>query len=155
MQICSCMYANCHASYVRKVLNNFGKYFSDNIFYQNLESKCKFTDHIKLVVVNEYSSVQTSLKLSSRQVCALHVVVTCHINAIQVQKKTKLYIIITSEWFSVNFSFLAYCKLSDLNIKQTTIRAKSVGPVRRIYQRFSQLPIFNVDPHYTDKDTTV
>ena len=36
--------------------------------------------------------------------------------------------------------------LSNLN---SIIRAKSVGPLRRIYQWFSLLPIFNVDPHRT------
>ena len=36
-----------------------------------------------------------------------------------------------------------------------TIRAESVGPLRRIYHRFSPLPIFNVDPHYTGMDATV
>ena len=35
---------------------------------------------------------------------------------------------------------------SDL---QFTIKAESVKPHRRIDQRFSLLPIFNVDPHYT------
>ena len=33
-----------------------------------------------------------------------------------------------------------------------TIRAESVGPLRRISQRFSPLPISNVDPHHTGTD---
>ena len=46
--------------------------------------------------------------------------------------------------------------LSRINLQvEATISAKSVGPLWRIYQRFSPLPIFNVDPHYTDTDATV
>ena len=37
---------------------------------------------------------------------------------------------------------------------QPTIRAERVGPLRRIYQRFTLLPIFNADPHYTGTNTT-
>ena len=46
--------------------------------------------------------------------------------------------------------------LSRINLQvEATISVKSVGPLRRIYQRFSPLHIFNVDPHYTDTDATV
>ena len=37
----------------------------------------------------------------------------------------------------------------------TTIRAKSVGPLRCNYQWFSPLPIFNVDSYRTGTDSTV
>ena len=33
---------------------------------------------------------------------------------------------------------------------EATIRAESDVPLRCIYQRFSSLPISNVDPYYTD-----
>ena len=36
-----------------------------------------------------------------------------------------------------------------------TIRAKSVGPLRRNYQWFSPLPIFNIDPYRTGTDSTI
>ena len=39
--------------------------------------------------------------------------------------------------------------------KNPTIRAKSVGPLRRNYQWFSPLPIFNVDPYRTGTDSTI
>ena len=42
---------------------------------------------------------------------------------------------------------------SFLFVWLSTIRAESVGPLRRIYQRFSPLPIFNVDPHYAGTAT--
>ena len=42
---------------------------------------------------------------------------------------------------------------SFLFVCLSTIRAESVGPLRRIYQRFSPLPIFNVDPHYAGTAT--
>ena len=38
---------------------------------------------------------------------------------------------------------------------EATIRAKSVGPLRRNYQWFSPLPIFNVDPYRTGTDSTI
>ena len=40
-------------------------------------------------------------------------------------------------------------------VQQTTIRAKSVGPLRHIYQRFSLLHFFNVEPHRTEADSTI
>ena len=38
---------------------------------------------------------------------------------------------------------------------EAAIRDKSVGPLRPIYQRFSPLHIFNIDPHYPGVDATV
>ena len=38
---------------------------------------------------------------------------------------------------------------------ESTVRAESVGPLKRIYQRVSPLPIFNVDPHHIGTDATV
>ena len=35
-----------------------------------------------------------------------------------------------------------------------TVRTKSVGPLKHIYQWFSPLLIFNADPHPADADST-
>ena len=40
-------------------------------------------------------------------------------------------------------------------LQKPTIRAESVGPLKRIHQRFSSLSTFNVDPHYRGTDATV